>query len=207
MNTKLKVILTGAAVAGLLFAAVPATAAEPKASELISPANSYLATPEELKAVGLDQSAIDAQQASWDKLTPAQRTKQNQLRNEQEGAHQDLSSVPVHHLGGQPGMVTPMTVYPQPCADAPNGYKLGRGVNIPSQTFTCYTGSGLFDWGANEVSQILSIRPGLYKGRVLYHYFHNSNYYWSVDRGPNDFNTYYFDQTYGTVYVKTVQLY
>lgn len=42
---------------------------------------------------------------------------------------------------------------------------------------------------------------------MLYRYFHNSNYYWSVDRGPNDFNTYYFDQTFGTVYVETVQLY
>ena len=32
-------------------------------------------------------------------------------------------------------------------------------------------------------------------------------YYWSVDRGPDDFNTYYFNQTYGTVWVKTVQPY
>lgn len=43
--------------------------------------------------------------------------------------------------------------------------------------------------------------------RGEYHYSHNSNYYWSVDRGPSDFNTYWFDQLYGTVYVKPIQLY
>jgi len=206
MNTKLKVILTGAAVAGLLFAAVPATAAEPKGPDPISSANSYLATPEELKVLGLDQSAIDAQQATWDKLTPAQRTQQNQLRDAQAASHQDLASVPVHHLGTQLGLVSPLTVYPQSCNDAPNGYKLGKG-SPSSLTYTCYTGSGLFDYGANELHPIVNIRPGLYKGRVLYHYYTNPNYYWSVDRGPNDFNTYSFDLTFGSVYVKTVQLY
>lgn len=205
MKTKLKAIFTGAAVAGMLFSALPAQAAELNGSASISPANSYLATAEELQILGVDQAAIDSQQAVWDKLTDTQRAKQTQLRDAQEAASQDLTSVPVHHLGGQPGMVTPMTVYPQSCNDAPNGYRLGKGTTIPSLIYTCYIGTGLFDWGSNEVKDVLAIRPGNYKGRVLYR--QGNGYYWSVDRGPNDFNTYYFNQTYGTVWVKTVQLY
>jgi hypothetical protein len=204
MKTKLKVLLTGAAVAGMLFVALPAQAAQMSSPEPISPANSYLATPDELEILGLDQATVDAQQLAWSGLTNAQRDAQNTLRAAQIAAKQDLATVPVHHLGAQPGTVSPMTVYPQSCLDAPNGYKLGKG-SVSSSTYTCYIGVGVFDYGASELAKVVSIRPGNESGRVLYHY--NATYYWSVDRGPNDFSTYYFDLTYGSIYVKSVQLY
>ncbi len=206
MNTKLKVLLSGVAVAGLLFAAMPAQAAPKNTPEPISPANSVLATPEDLKILGFDQAAIDAQQAAWDALSNSARQAQTALHAEQSAGKPDLATVPVYNVAPPSSGISPMTVYPNACADAPNGYKIGIGATQPT-SYTCYIGVGIFNYGTNEYHNVVNLRPGSESGRVLYHYYMNPTYYWSVDRGPNDFNSYYFSQLYGSVYVKEVQLY
>ncbi|WP_146087974.1 hypothetical protein [Rathayibacter sp. AY1B5] len=206
MKKKLNALITAVAVSGLLIVGAPAQAAQPGALEPISPENSYLATPEDLEVLGLGQEVVDAQRAAWEALPETEREAQSELEAEQDASAIDLASVPVFHTGTQNGGVSARTVYPNPCTDQPNGYKIGRERSgSTSFTYTCYIGSGVYDYGANELTKVRNLRPGNYKGRVLYHYS-NSNYYWSVDRGP-DFNTYSFDLTPGSVYVKSVQLY
>ncbi|UOE43864.1 hypothetical protein [Agromyces larvae] len=196
-------------VAAPMAMAAPAQDVPEDAAGVISPENSLMASPEDLERLGFSADEVEKQRRGFLKLDEAERKRQDRLRAEQEAIVPHPEWLPKYEiLPPSDDGVQPLTVWIQSCLDGPNDYKvgyLGADASGP-QSYNCYHGSGSYDRSTYPTQHVYTLRAGNETGRVLYKYDTSAYYYYSVWRGPSDFNTYYFQEVYGTPNVYEVQL-
>ncbi|MDA8440390.1 MAG: hypothetical protein M0Z51_16245 [Propionibacterium sp.] len=205
--------LIAAAAGALAMVLIPAAAKAdaPTASNATSmvtviPDGSVLVTPEELVTMGATSDAVKAQRDVWNALPKDVAKAQRELNSAEHAKYKRSFNVVSGSLN--PDVMTPM-IGQVSCASGSyqSYYKLMSDVEGPD----CFGGSaGIYyinafgDWGGTTG---VRLSPGSYTGRTLY-MLGNNSYYWTVTRGPNDYNWYYFQLNYMSVFsIQGVQIF
>lgn len=158
-----------------------------------------LASPEDLRNLGLDESDIAAQEEAISKLSGAEKSRlvaQWEVVGDVDPSKVKSSS-PKVTSPGQPVLRTREL----PCWISNDYYRTRDG----SGNEKCFADSGTYEvnyvgmWGAT------SLRAGNNQGRVLYNPYNakGNPFWWSVYRGPNDYNWYSFAES---VQIKAVNI-
>lgn len=187
--------------------AAPSSSVVADEGQTISESNSFLASPEELKAAGFSGEVITAQSKRISNLSASERSRQAALRKTESrltaGPNRydvSLSQPEVAAANGKPvtatspsGGFTTMTVQRYCYTEGTENrwYRIDH-VFDGGTSAHCYAGPGSYNIQP-DIKQAKSLRPGLMTGRVLYRYGSATTdpIYWSTWRGPTQ-TTYAF---------------
>ncbi|WP_448058498.1 hypothetical protein [Cellulomonas hominis] len=184
------------------------------------PADSILATPDEVAQLGGSTEEVARQQAVWDLLPSDVSASQADMNEAEHGRAAAAFDNMIEYDGSAPLLTSPKAgslaailqpqTSPKVCdSGTPSSwYKVDDFGTMPTNCFGSAPGTyelikPVTGWGS---PYSVRLWPGAYQGRV--YYVLSGTFYWTVTRGPGDYSWHNFDINWDqTMEVRRVQLY
>lgn len=177
MRRRLSIICAVIAAISLACVAAPAYANAPQTATDQGAAQGYLATPDELKALGFPQDEVDAQAKAIAALPAAEKQRQEALRKSQAALTARFNNQFLKSSPQKSAIVRPLD------GDACNSSSFQ--VVYDTGGSYCQNSAGWYDFEPYGYSSSGFI-TGIFEGRVLYKNYTTYGYkYWTVWESPS----------------------